>query len=80
MSRTLLDMSTLDSIPELAWLHEGVSGPRNVIEFGGNRVIVLYLCRSGTLLNVVIAVEDPHQADPGLSYASAALVTIHGTT
>ncbi|KAF7349852.1 FAD/NAD(P)-binding domain-containing protein [Mycena venus] len=64
-SRTLLDMSALDAIPELAWLREGVSGPRNIIEFRQRfRVLFLYPCRGGTLMNFLAGVEDPHQADP----------------
>ncbi|KAJ7306968.1 FAD/NAD(P)-binding domain-containing protein [Mycena albidolilacea] len=65
-SRTLLDMAALDAIPELAWLREGVSGPRNVLAFGGPfRLLILYPCRSGTVMNFAAGFEDPHQADPG---------------
>jgi salicylate hydroxylase len=65
-SRTLLDMAALDALPELAWLRQGASGPRNVIEFGNKfRVLFLYPCRNGTLMNFLAGVEDPHQADPG---------------
>ncbi|KAJ6580733.1 FAD/NAD(P)-binding domain-containing protein [Mycena capillaripes] len=65
-ARTLLDMSALDAIPELGWLHEGVSGPRNVFQLGGPfRVLFMYPCRGGTLMNFMGLVEDPHQADPG---------------
>ncbi|KAJ7827241.1 hypothetical protein B0H14DRAFT_3720974, partial [Mycena olivaceomarginata] len=64
-SRTLLDMAALDALPELAWLRQGASGPRNVIEFGNKfRVLFLYPCRNGTLMNFLAGVEDPHQADP----------------
>ncbi|KAJ7731965.1 hypothetical protein B0H14DRAFT_3899158 [Mycena olivaceomarginata] len=42
------------------------SGPRNVIEFGNKfRILFLYPCRDGTLMNFLAGVEDPHQADPG---------------
>ncbi|KAJ7788861.1 hypothetical protein B0H14DRAFT_2627840 [Mycena olivaceomarginata] len=65
-SRTLLDVAALDAIPELAWLREGVSGPRNVVAFGGSfRFLFLYPCRSGTVMNFTAGFEDPHQADPG---------------
>jgi salicylate hydroxylase len=65
-SRTLLDMAALDALPELTWLRQGASGPRNVIEFGNKfRVLFLYPCRNGTLMNFLAGVEDPHQADPG---------------
>ncbi|KAJ7716184.1 hypothetical protein B0H14DRAFT_3171115 [Mycena olivaceomarginata] len=44
----------------------GPSGPRNVIEFGNKfRILFLYPCRDGTLMNFLAGVEDPHQADPG---------------
>lgn len=59
-------MAALDAIPELAWLREGVSGPRNVLAFGGSFcVLFLYPCRSGTVMNFMAGFEDPQQADPG---------------
>ncbi|KAF8148128.1 hypothetical protein K438DRAFT_2027558 [Mycena galopus ATCC 62051] len=65
-SRALLDMSSLNSIPQLAWLREGVIGARSVMAFGERRrAMFLYPCRRGTVMNFALSVEDPHQADPG---------------
>ncbi|KAJ7794223.1 hypothetical protein B0H13DRAFT_2393454 [Mycena leptocephala] len=52
--RSLIEMSKLEKIPELAWLHDGVSGARSVSYHGNGpfRWIFMYPCREGTLLNV----------------------------
>ncbi|KAJ7439403.1 FAD/NAD(P)-binding domain-containing protein [Mycena galericulata] len=64
--RALIDVATLDGIPDLAWLLDGVSGPRNVAQHGGLfRVLFLYRCRGGTLLNFAAFFEDPDHDDPG---------------
>ncbi|KAJ7500824.1 FAD/NAD(P)-binding domain-containing protein [Mycena galericulata] len=64
--RALIDFATLDGLPELAWLRDGVSGPRYVAQHGGVfRTLFLYPCRGGALLNFVGLFEDPDHDDPG---------------
>ncbi|KAJ7472753.1 FAD/NAD(P)-binding domain-containing protein [Mycena latifolia] len=64
--RSLIDASKLRG--EMDWLTEGFSGARSVIvKEGEYRVIFVYPCRSGRLINVVALYRDPHQDDPGWS-------------
>ncbi|KAJ6567476.1 hypothetical protein B0H10DRAFT_1965415 [Mycena sp. CBHHK59/15] len=64
--RALIDVATLDGIPDLAWLWDVVSGPRNIAaHVGPFRMLFLYRCRGGTLLNFAAFVEDPDHDDPG---------------
>ncbi|KAF8171931.1 hypothetical protein K438DRAFT_1851914 [Mycena galopus ATCC 62051] len=43
--RVVLEAATLPNIPELEWLHAGVTGPF--------RMFLIYPCRNGSLINVV---------------------------
>ncbi|KAF8130432.1 hypothetical protein K438DRAFT_1886627 [Mycena galopus ATCC 62051] len=52
--RVVLEAATLPNIPELEWLHAGVTGTRTVIaEEGPFRMFLIYPCRNGSLINVV---------------------------
>ncbi|KAF7374538.1 FAD/NAD(P)-binding domain-containing protein [Mycena sanguinolenta] len=49
-------------VPELRWLTEEVSGPRTVVSKEGPfRMLLMYPCRGGTLLNFVGFYNDPVQ-------------------
>ncbi|KAJ7767165.1 FAD/NAD(P)-binding domain-containing protein [Mycena metata] len=64
--RWVFDASTLDSIPELNWLTDGITGARSVSwrEGGPIRMFFMYQCRSGSLLNFAAYHGDPAQDDP----------------
>ncbi|KAJ7754155.1 FAD/NAD(P)-binding domain-containing protein [Mycena maculata] len=64
--RAVIEASKLEGREGLAWLNEGISGPRMVIKSEGPaiRMVAIYPCRSGTLLNIVAGFADPHQTDP----------------
>ncbi|KAF8171932.1 hypothetical protein K438DRAFT_1729026 [Mycena galopus ATCC 62051] len=52
--RVVLEAATLPNIPELEWLHAGVTGTRTVIAKEGSfRMFLIYPCRNGSLINVV---------------------------
>ncbi|KAJ7121683.1 FAD/NAD(P)-binding domain-containing protein [Mycena epipterygia] len=62
--RALIDMSKLQG-PEFAWLRDGIAGPRNVVKRGGPfRMLFMYPCQGGALLNFAAFFEDPHQDSP----------------
>lgn len=64
--RALIEMSRFEGMQEMDWLREGVSGPRNVVKQSPPfRMLFMYPCRGGTLLNVAAIIQDPHQDDPG---------------
>ncbi|KAJ7679180.1 FAD/NAD(P)-binding domain-containing protein [Mycena polygramma] len=64
--RSLVDSSKLQDIADKDWFTEGISGMRGLMFKGGEyRLIVMYPCRNGTLINIVGIYEDPHQDDPG---------------
>ncbi|KAJ7757734.1 hypothetical protein DFH07DRAFT_772727 [Mycena maculata] len=57
--RTVLEASNLWDIPELEWLHGGVSGTHSVIKKGGPfHLLFVYPCRNGTLINVAALYKD----------------------
>ncbi|KAJ7846137.1 FAD/NAD(P)-binding domain-containing protein [Mycena leptocephala] len=64
--RCLFDASSVNEIPELEWLTEGLSGARSVAwrEGGPLRMFFIYRCRSGTLVNFVGFYTDSNQGDP----------------
>ncbi|KAF8130426.1 hypothetical protein K438DRAFT_1788711 [Mycena galopus ATCC 62051] len=52
--RAVLEAATLPNIPELEWLHAGVTGTRIVIaKEGPFRMFMIYPCRNGTLISLV---------------------------
>ncbi|KAF7335579.1 FAD/NAD(P)-binding domain-containing protein [Mycena venus] len=63
--RSLIDRSKIEKVPELAWLHDGVSIACSVSCHGTGpfRWIFVYPCRDGTLFNVTAMFEDLHQDD-----------------
>ncbi|KAJ7470228.1 FAD/NAD(P)-binding domain-containing protein [Mycena galericulata] len=64
--RALIDVATFDDMPELAWLSDGLSGARSIMKQGGPfRLLILYPCRGGTLLNFAGIFEDPDHDNPG---------------
>ncbi|KAJ6560804.1 FAD/NAD(P)-binding domain-containing protein [Mycena vulgaris] len=66
--RAVLDTSKLPGPPALGWLRDGASGLRMVPLRGSPfRMLSMYPCRSGTLLNFVAIYEDPNQDDPAWS-------------
>ncbi|KAJ7757712.1 FAD/NAD(P)-binding domain-containing protein [Mycena maculata] len=57
--RTVLETSNLRDIPELEWLHGGDSGTRSIVLKGGPfKMLFIYPCRNGTLINVVAFYPD----------------------
>ncbi|KAJ7692944.1 hypothetical protein B0H17DRAFT_1200265 [Mycena rosella] len=62
--RSLLDTAKLTEISELDWMKEDRSGLRIVVFRGSPlRTLLMYPCRSGTLLNFVAIFDDPTQED-----------------
>ncbi|KAJ6544990.1 FAD/NAD(P)-binding domain-containing protein [Mycena vulgaris] len=60
--RFLLNASSLNDIPELEWFTKGIPGARNVILRGGPlRMLFMYPCRNGTLINFAGFYSDPDQ-------------------
>ncbi|KAF8132198.1 hypothetical protein K438DRAFT_830770 [Mycena galopus ATCC 62051] len=66
--RVVLEASKLKSIPELEWFYTGVSGTRSVFSKEGPfRLLFMYPCRTGSLINVVAFYRDsPDDAVVGL--------------
>ncbi|KAJ7126677.1 FAD/NAD(P)-binding domain-containing protein [Mycena epipterygia] len=63
--RCLLNASTLNQLPEVEWLTEGISGVRTIMLGGGTPLwFIIYPCRSETLINFVGFYPDPDQDDP----------------
>ncbi|KAJ7785086.1 FAD/NAD(P)-binding domain-containing protein [Mycena maculata] len=66
--RAVIEVSKLDTSGSLAWFNEGISGPRMIAKREGPfRMLGMYPCRNGTLINFVAAFADPHQNEPGWS-------------
>ncbi|KAJ7772874.1 FAD/NAD(P)-binding domain-containing protein [Mycena maculata] len=62
--RTVLETSNLRDIPELEWLSGGISGTRSVVLRGGPfKMLFIYPCRNGTLINVVAFYPDSPEDD-----------------
>ncbi|KAJ7222951.1 FAD/NAD(P)-binding domain-containing protein [Mycena rebaudengoi] len=52
----------------MGWVTEGIPGARSVIaDEESYRMIFVYTCRGGSVVNLVGIYEDTHQADPGWS-------------
>ncbi|KAJ7234185.1 hypothetical protein B0H12DRAFT_1143088 [Mycena haematopus] len=63
--RCLLDASKLNEIPDLQWFKEGLSGPRSVTMTEQTlRMLFVYPCRSGTLINFTGIYPDTKQDAP----------------
>ncbi|KAJ7757740.1 FAD/NAD(P)-binding domain-containing protein [Mycena maculata] len=66
--RTVLEASNLRDIPELEWLHGGISGVRSIVLKGGPpKMLLVYPCRNGTLVNVVAFYPDSPEDAAGKS-------------
>ncbi|KAJ6489421.1 hypothetical protein DFH09DRAFT_1053935 [Mycena vulgaris] len=66
--RAVLDTSKLPGPPALGWLRDGASALRMVPLRGSPfRMLLMYPCRNGTLLNFVAIYDDPNQDDPAWS-------------
>ncbi|KAJ6461624.1 hypothetical protein DFH09DRAFT_1296295 [Mycena vulgaris] len=66
--RAVLDTSKFPGPPALGWLRDGASGLRMVALRGSPfRMLLMYPCRNGTLLNFVATYDDPNQDDPAWS-------------
>ncbi|KAJ7933491.1 hypothetical protein B0H13DRAFT_709139, partial [Mycena leptocephala] len=66
--RVVFDLATVGDIPELEWLTAGVSGVRSVVGKGESfRMLLMYPCREGTLLNFIAFYTDSqtHSQDNG---------------
>ncbi|KAJ7703920.1 hypothetical protein B0H17DRAFT_884087, partial [Mycena rosella] len=62
--RSVFDASKMQG--DFDWFTEGVSGARSVIvKEGEYRLLFMYPCRSGHLINLLAIYADPHQDDPG---------------
>ncbi|KAJ6452386.1 FAD/NAD(P)-binding domain-containing protein, partial [Mycena vitilis] len=67
--RGLIEMSKFDGVPGMEWLREGVSGARSATKRAYPfRMLFLYPCRGGNLLNFVGLFEDPKQDEPGMLF------------
>lgn len=67
--RCLLNASSLNELPEIEWLKEGLSGTRNIIMKGESPLWwIIYLCRGENLINFVGFLPDPDQDDPGTCF------------
>ncbi|KAJ7222958.1 FAD/NAD(P)-binding domain-containing protein [Mycena rebaudengoi] len=63
--RGLFDAAKVHGIPDLAWLSEGISGARAVaLREEQFRMMFIYPCRNGTVINFVGFHPDPHHDDP----------------
>ncbi|KAJ6561875.1 FAD/NAD(P)-binding domain-containing protein [Mycena capillaripes] len=66
--RSLLDASKLQDVQDTDWFTEGLSGMRGMVFTDGQfRLMAMYPCRGGSLINIVAIYEDPHQDDPDWS-------------
>ncbi|KAJ7830880.1 FAD/NAD(P)-binding domain-containing protein [Mycena olivaceomarginata] len=65
--RSLIDASKLRDI-DAEWLTGGLSGMRGLPIKGEDfRMLAMYTCRTGSLVNLVALYADPHQDDPDWS-------------
>ncbi|KAJ6512858.1 FAD/NAD(P)-binding domain-containing protein [Mycena sanguinolenta] len=65
--RAVLELPASET-PELQWLTEEVPGPRTVVSKEGPfRMLLMYPCRAGTLLNFIGFYDDPLQDVEGWS-------------
>ncbi|KAJ7168637.1 FAD/NAD(P)-binding domain-containing protein [Mycena filopes] len=65
--RCVFDASTLNDIPELNWVTEGINGAKVLISRDGTgppRSLFVFKCRNGSLLNFVDYHTDSAQDDP----------------
>ncbi|KAJ6512690.1 FAD/NAD(P)-binding domain-containing protein [Mycena sanguinolenta] len=66
--RSVIDASKLGDIGDSDWLTGGLSGMKSLYNKEGDyRLAVMYLCRDGSLINLVALYSDPHQDDPDWS-------------
>jgi salicylate hydroxylase len=64
--RSLIEASKLRDIDDAEWLTGGLSGMRGLPIKGEDfRMLAMYTCRTGSLVNLVALYADPHQDDPG---------------
>ncbi|KAJ7834364.1 FAD/NAD(P)-binding domain-containing protein [Mycena olivaceomarginata] len=64
--RVIFKVSNLMNMPELEWLHAGVTGSRIVIDREGPfRMFLIYPFRNGTLINVVAFYPDSPEDEAG---------------
>ncbi|KAJ6464839.1 FAD/NAD(P)-binding domain-containing protein [Mycena sanguinolenta] len=64
--RSVIDASKLRDIGDADWFTGGLSGMKSLYDKEGDyRLAAMYLCRGGSLINLVALYSDPHQADPG---------------
>ncbi|KAJ7624692.1 FAD/NAD(P)-binding domain-containing protein [Roridomyces roridus] len=66
--RLIFETTKMRDIPELEWLYDGVVGTRSVVSTEGPlRMLYIYPCRDGTLMNVVAFYSDTSDATAGWS-------------
>ncbi|KAF7374376.1 FAD/NAD(P)-binding domain-containing protein [Mycena sanguinolenta] len=64
--RSVIDASKLRDISDTDWFTGGLPGMKSLYDKEGDyRLAVMYLCRGGSLINLVALYSDPHQDDPG---------------
>ncbi|KAJ7176968.1 FAD/NAD(P)-binding domain-containing protein [Mycena filopes] len=66
--RGLVGMDKFEGRTDMSWLQDGISGPRLITRrdrSGAFRLLFLYPCRGGTLLNIVAIFKDSKQNEPG---------------
>ncbi|KAJ7124310.1 hypothetical protein C8R44DRAFT_875363 [Mycena epipterygia] len=62
--RCLLNASSLNELPAIEWLTDGISGVRTIMMGGEPLWWIVYLCRGDNLINFVGFHPDPDQDDP----------------
>ncbi|KAJ7023169.1 FAD/NAD(P)-binding domain-containing protein [Mycena alexandri] len=68
--RGLISMDAFEGRTDVKWIRDGISGARMIVRRDGGgafRMIFVYPCRGGALLNVVGIFKDPKQNEPGES-------------
>ncbi|KAJ7870428.1 hypothetical protein B0H13DRAFT_2556265 [Mycena leptocephala] len=64
--RSIVDTTKLDKNADLAWLSDGIDGPRVIASSGTPpRMMIVYPCRNGTLLNIGGPCGEEHENDRG---------------
>ncbi|KAJ7111974.1 FAD/NAD(P)-binding domain-containing protein [Mycena epipterygia] len=64
--RAVFNASKMEGVPEMDWFTEGISGARCVVvKEGEYRLLFIYPCRNGSLVNFIGLYADPHQDNPG---------------